>query len=478
MCCRFILVLIALFPLIIAGQEKALESLLSDSAMIFSSASLSIINTENNEIVFEYNPEKSLMPASTMKLISSSAALELLGPDYSFKTTLGYTGKINKHTGRLEGDLVIKGGGDPALGSSYFKEEYGNFIDRWINEIKSQGIKKIDGRIMADDSYYDYQPVPAMWLWEDIGNYYGAGACGLSVFDNTYEIHLSTSSEGSSPVIKEIVPKECECYLSSWLSAKGSTDNGYVFAAPYGKTGWISGTLPVNRDDFILKASITDPALILAAIIDNKLDSAGILTLDNPSTSRIEKKSFKEITPICEVFSPPLKKIIEVLNHESVNLFAEHLVKELGKVFNNSGSTSSGIDVIIKFLNDKGINTKGMFIEDGSGLSPVDAVNTRGLAMLLSQMKKEGKYFEDFYNSLPEGGKEGTLKKYFRDSVFESRLRAKSGSITRVRCYAGYIRTISGRELSFSIIINNYTGPSQKIITGIEEILKETILYK
>jgi D-alanyl-D-alanine carboxypeptidase/D-alanyl-D-alanine-endopeptidase (penicillin-binding protein 4) len=119
-----------------------------------------------------------------------------------------------------------------------------------------------------------------------------------------------------------------------------------------------------------------------------------------------------------------------------------------------------------------------MFIEDGSGLSPLNAINSEELVNLLRFMKRKGKYFSEYYSSLPEAGKEGTLKNYFRDPVFDSRLKAKSGSMTRVKNYAGYFTTVSGKNMIFSIIINNYTGTSQHIISGIEGIIKEIILYK
>ncbi len=182
-----------------------------------------------------------------------------------------------------------------------------------------------------------------------------------------------------------------------------------------------------------------------------------------------------EVTMIDEISSPPLSKIIEVLNHESVNLYAEHLVKEIGKVYRKSGSTEKGIQCITEFLTLSGIGTDGLFIEDGSGLSPLNAINSRGIVSLLYFMKTRGKHFGEFYSSLPDAGREGTLKKHFNDPVFESRLKAKSGSMTRVRSYAGYMTALSGKELIFCIIVNNFSGPSQEIISHIEEILKETI---
>ncbi len=461
------------------SQESSLETFLSDSSMMHASVSFYVANAENGETVMEYNPGKSLIPASVMKLITSAAALELLGPGYTFKTRIGYTGALNKHSGKLTGDIIIQGGGDPALGSKYFPDRYQDFLSNWVKEIAKLGIKKIDGRVITDDSYYDFLPVPAKWLWEDAGNYYGAGAYGLSVFDNTYEIHFKTSSDSSGLIIKEIVPNECRYEFKNWLVAAGKSDEGYIFAAPYSTNGWLAGTIPVNQEDFVLKASITDPPSLVAKMMNEKLETSGISVKGEPTTIRLEPEYLtKEVVPISETISPPLSDIIEVLNHESVNLYAEHLIKELGKKFRNNGSTAKGIEVIMDFLKDAGIKTDGMYIEDGSGLSPLNAINTRELVNMLVYMKSRGKHFAEYYSSFPDAGKEGTLKNCFMDQIFDSRLKAKSGSMTRVRSYAGYFTTVSGKNMIFSIIINNYTGASQNIISGIEGIIKEILLNK
>ncbi len=473
----FISIFLLWMPLLIYSQQRSFEHFIADSSMKHAAVSFCIIDSDSGNTIFEYNSGKSLIPASVMKLITSSAALELLGPDYTFRTIVGYTGTINKRTGKLDGDIIIKGGGDPVLGSQNFNEHYAGFIDTWINEIRRLGIRKINGRIITDDSYYDYLPIPAKWLWEDAGNYYGAGAYGLSVFDNTYEIHLKTTSDSSGQAITGIVPEECDFEFANWLVAAGTSDEGYVFAAPYSTNGWLAGTIPANTDDFILKASIADPPRLMARIADRELESAGITVSGEPSTTRLLQSAIQdEIHIITETTSPPLKDILEVLNHESVNLYAEHLLKELGKKFKRKGSTEAGIEVVYSFLTMAGIKTEGLFIEDGSGVSPLNALTSESVTRLLQYMRNKGKFYDVFWNSLPEAGKEGSLKNYFKDQTFESSMRAKSGSMTRVRNYAGYLKTASGKELIFSIIVNNYAGPARDIITGIEEILKETIL--
>jgi serine-type D-Ala-D-Ala carboxypeptidase/endopeptidase (penicillin-binding protein 4) len=472
----FFAVFLVFFCLGTFAQEKSSETFLVDSSLMHASVSLCVADAVTGAVSIDYNSGISLTPASVMKVITSAAALELLGPEYTFKTTVGYTGSLNKRTGKLKGNLIIHGGGDPSLGSKYFPVRNIDFISGWVSDIKKLGIKKITGRIISDDSYYDYLPVPSKWLWEDEGNYYGAGAYGLSIYDNTYEIHFKTLSDSTVPVVNEIFPAECIADLSNFLLSSGVSDEGYVFAAPYSKSGWLAGTIPVNQNDFVLKASITDPPLILAKMVTNKLKSVGITVSGEPTTIRLERKySSEKVAPITETVSPPLKEIISVLNHESVNLFAEHLIKELGKKFRNNGSTASGVEVILDFLSSSGLDINGMFIEDGSGLSPLNSINTRGLVSLLVYMKNKSRYFTEFYSSLPEAGKEGTLKNDFKDPIFSSRLKAKSGSMTRVRSYAGYLTTISGKKMVFSIIINNFSGSSKKITSEIEENLKELI---
>jgi serine-type D-Ala-D-Ala carboxypeptidase/endopeptidase (penicillin-binding protein 4) len=464
---------------IIYSQEKAVQLFLSDSSMIHASVSISIKDADNRETVKDYNSGKSLIPASVIKLITSGVALEMLGPQYHFRTIIGYTGSLNKRTGRLSGDVIIKGGGDPALGSKYFEDHYQDFLSRWVSEIKMTGIKRVDGKVITDDSYYDFLPVPSGWQWEDIGNYYGAGVYGLSVFDNSFQIQLQTSSENSPAIVSGINPKEYCFDFKNRLVASGTHDQGIIFAAPYSNYGWLTGTIPVNQKDFIIEGSNADPPLFFAGLLNEKLKASGIKIRDKPSTIRLEGKNLnEEVKEISGISSPPLSEIIKVLNHESVNLFAETLLKELGKKFRADGSTASGVEVVKEFLMNAGITADGMYQEDGSGLSPRNSITAEELTNFLIYMKNKGKYFTEYLESLPEAGKDGTLKSYFTDPVFEGRMNAKSGSMKRVRCYAGYFTTNSNRNMVFSILVNNFTGSSQKIISGIEEIIKEIILYK
>jgi len=457
------------------SQQRSLKKLLTDSLMTHASVSVSIIDGTDGSTIMDYNSEKSLVPASIMKLVTTACALEVLGPSHTFKTSLAYTGSIDKNTGTLDGNIVITGGGDPSLGSEVFKEYYKGFPDNWISGISALGIRRITGRVISDDSYFDFEPVPPKWMWEDLGNYYGAGAYGLSIYDNTYRIHINTLKNSKLPGVTGIFPPEASADLTNRLTVNSGSDSGYVFSAPYGNSGWISGSIPGNEPDFVLKVSVNDPPLLAAKLLTSRLMAAGITVEGEPSTIRtLRDTTLGERVVILLTTSPSLDRLIEQLNHESVNLYAEHLVKEIGKVFEKTGSTVAGIDFINKYLADSvGITPGGIIMNDGSGLSPADRIDSKDLTALLFYMKHRGRYFNEFYSSLPEGGKNGTLRSWFMEPVFRSTLRAKSGSMTRVRSYAGYLTAKSGKELIFSIIINNYNGPSQGAVTAIEDILRE-----
>lgn len=463
--------------LVLSAQSQKFELFLSDSLMTNAAVSFFVEDTDSGKVLMSHNPKMSLIPASAMKLVTSAVALELLGPEYTFKTILGYTGSLNRRSGRLDGNIIIKGGGDPALGSEYFKDHYRDFINSWVEEIKRAGIRKIRGRIVTDDSYFDYEPVPPRWLWEDLGTYYGAGVYGLSVFDNSCRIRVKSSPDSSRVEIIGITPELHDYTFTNKLSASGKKENWYVFSAPYSRSGWFSGTIPASNEEIIIDAAITDPPLLIASILHEKLESEGIDISEEPVTIRIEPDILTgDLTLLTETVSPMLSSIADVLNKESVNLYAEHLVKELGKRYENSGTTAAGVRVIRDFLGNVGIDTTGFFIEDGSGLSSRNGVNSESLVKLLIYMRTSGKSYDLFYSSLPDAGRSGTLAQYFTDPVFDSNLKAKSGSMTRVRCYAGYFTTGSGRHLAFSILINNFQGSSGPVIKNIEEILKEIII--
>jgi D-alanyl-D-alanine carboxypeptidase/D-alanyl-D-alanine-endopeptidase (penicillin-binding protein 4) len=428
-----------------------------------------VADLETGKTMFEMNSNKLFIPASVLKLVTSAAALEILGPDYRFKTSVGYSGKIIN--GTLKGDLIIIGGGDPALGSEYFKDRYfaPHFLETWAKQIRAAGIKRIDGNLVLDGSLYDSQKIPRTWIWEDMGNYYGAGTSALTIYDNQFRISFRSPEIAGLPTeMISVYPKVNGLHFQNEvLSSDMNSDQAYVFGSPIDGTRIIRGTIPKNRRAFTIKASNPFPENLLAEEFVHFLAREGVFL---SGQIVFEKEIISEFNQVYVTESPTLAEIVKVLNFESVNLFAEHLVKQIAAETTGIGSLEPGLKIISEFWENNGLNTLQIFMEDGSGLSHFNAVSPAFLTSVLRYMANTSKNSASFSESLPTAG-QGTLYHFNSQNFPGKMLRAKSGSMTRVRCYVGYIQSISGHNLSFSIMVNHFSGSHQKLISELEKLL-------
>lgn len=418
--------------------------------------------------LFELNADELFIPASVLKVVTSAAALEMLGADYRFFTRIGYTGKIEN--GILKGDLIVRGGGDPSLGSEYFRNHYFNphFLETWVQYIQAAGIRKVEGNLIMNTSIYDRENIPPTWIWEDMGNYYGAGANALTVYDNQLRIRFrSPEKPGHLTEITSVYPViDGINFKNEVLSSDISRDLAYVFGSPIDGSRVIRGTIPKNRTSFTIKASNPFPAKLFADDFINRLAHAGVFI--SGKTIENDMKPI-EFNPIYELESPALAEIIKVLNHESVNLIAEHLVKQIGFEKTGQGSRDSGLKQIALFWKNAGLNTEQLIMEDGSGLSHLNAVSPKFLTEVLRFMS-ESENSVVFSESLPAAG-QGTLH-YFNAGVLPAnQFRAKSGTLTRVRCFTGILHAKSGKEIFFSIMLNYFSGSSPKLNRELEKLL-------
>ncbi len=457
----------------LSGQEKALDAMLGDTTLTGTSYSICYADAVTGEVIFSYDADRNLASASVMKLYPTSVSLSLLGSDYRFATEIYMTGRFNKRKGVLDGDVVIRGGGDPSLGSEYFKDHYGDVTAGWVSALSAAGLRRVKGRVAASQSIYDQNPAPGGWSWGDLGNYYGAGVYDINFNDNEYNIFITGFSEGSTAVIDSVEQYGRDIHITSHLTSSGKSDNGDVYCAPYSNTAWISGTVPADSS-FFLKASLPDPPLTLARLLDNKMRDAGIKIDGSPAASRVILAN-EGMIPVCVTLSPTLGEIIKVTNHESVNLYAELLRKHLGYAIGGEGSFSAGGDVIYRFLDSIGCEPYEARMLDGSGLSPNNNISALMTVRLLVHMYN-GKDSSVFISTLPAAGVSGTMKNYFRADVFKERIVAKTGSIGSVRSFAGYVTTASGRRLAFTMIANGFTVPWRKVTNGMENIMEEVIL--
>jgi D-alanyl-D-alanine carboxypeptidase/D-alanyl-D-alanine-endopeptidase (penicillin-binding protein 4) len=458
----------------ISGQEAVLESILADTTLAGTSYSICFADAVTGEVVFGFDANRNLASASVMKLYPTAVSLSLLGADYCFTTGVFMSGRFNSRKGVLYGDVVILGGGDPALGSGYFADHYGDVPARWAETLAAAGLRKVTGRVAAAESIYDHNPVPGGWSWADLGNYYGAGVYDLNYNDNKFNIYVTGFSEGTAAVIDSTDQYGRDIQIENYLTSSGKSDNGYVYNAPYSTNAWISGSVPADSS-MVLRASLPDPPFTVVNQLNKALQQAGIKVKNSPVRERVSLKRESSNPPVCVTLSPPLSEIIKTTNHESVNLYAEALRKYLGQALEGSGSFSAGSTVIRNFLDSAGCEPYEAVILDGSGLSPNNNISALMTTRLLVHMYKSSNS-EVFRASLPEAGVSGTMRSYFRNELFRGRVIAKTGSIGSVRSFAGYITTQSGRTLAFTMIANGFTVPWRQVTNNLERIAGEIIV--
>lgn len=438
---------------------EAVKLFEADPQMKYAIFSLHVVDAGTGKTVYEHNSNVGLAPASTQKLFTSAAVFELLGKDYRYKTVIGYNGKIEG--GVLKGDLHINGYGDPTLGSWRWKETKPDSILYKITAIlKTKKIDKISGRILLNDSAFSIQPIPGGWIWDDIGNYYGAGCWGINWRENQYDLTLKPGkAEGEPTTVAGTAPElQAEGLLNLITTGKkGSGDNGYIYRAPYSNNGFTQGTVPPG-ESFSISGSLSNPPLQFSRELESVFIEQKI-KLEGPSKVYIEKAFNERNWPAMQqqiglLLSPPLDSINYWFLRRSINLYGEALVKTLAYEKEGLGSTEKGVEQVRNFWQQQGIDKGAIHIMDGSGLSPQNRVTTGALVQVL-QYAKTRPWYASFYNCLPE----------------YNGMKMKSGSIGGARSFAGYHMAKDGKEYTYAIIVNNYDGSSGEAVKKMYRVL-------
>lgn len=427
-----------------------------------------VLDPISGQALFEHHADQMFIPASVLKLVTTSSAIYLLDTSFRFNTWLKTSGSIDKN-GTLNGDIIIEGGGDPSLASPYFENIPGldSLFGIWLGAIKNQGIKSVNGQIIADPRIFDNQIVPPHWGDDDTGNYYGAGASGLSFHENFYTLFFKASLKKGSPasVVYTYPPLESVTFDNQVTTGpKNSGDNVIIYGKPYENNRLLTGTIPAQTDSFAVKGSIPDPAALMAELFHAYLTNQGISVSNMPMVIRDadpQKNTPEDCNAIFRVQSPSLHCILDRTNKKSVNTFAENLLKMMGYKYLNSGSFTSGIQIIRAFWQQRGVDVSGLEMHDGSGLSRLNRISPRFLSQLLLWVYKDPIIFPYFQSTLSVSGEAGTLEKRFSDKA-KGLIHAKSGYMKGVRAFAGYVKTQNGQDLIFVLMANHSNGiPAQ-----------------
>ncbi|MDP2388301.1 MAG: D-alanyl-D-alanine carboxypeptidase/D-alanyl-D-alanine-endopeptidase [Bacteroidota bacterium] len=480
---RFVFAILLFISFSIAAQEKAgvdkinaiLTEYKNDVQLKPAIVSFCVLNAKTGDQLIENNSKLAMTPASTLKIITTASALGMLGAGYRYETKLMVDGIFDSVTGILNGNLIIKGSGDPTLNSEYFKkkDDTSELVDEWANALKLKGVKQITGRIIADNTCFDNN-VPGNWIWSDMGNYFGAPPNGLSYNDNKIKLYFKTGAKtGDSTKVVKQVPEVPGLVFNNKITTGGKDDNAYVYGAPGQKERLMTGTIPANKSAYEVEIAMPDPAWYCMYALDKALLKAGVSTTGMLETAKESMK--QEMQVLHSHKSPALSSIVYQTNLHSNNLFAETLLKTIALKKTGYGSIYSAIDIVLNYWKGRGVDVEGFFMSDGSGLSRSNGISTFQQATILSKIYRDNSMYKTFNASLPVAGKSGSLASLCKGTFAENNMRAKSGYITRARGYAGYVKTKKGTELSFSVLFNNYNCSPSEAKLKIEKFLEALV---
>ena len=456
------------------SKLKVLDEMI-ESADCGASWSVEIRNLTDETIIYQLNKDKCLISASNVKLFTTAAALHALGPDFKFRTTLFQRGAADSN-GVLQGDLIVIGEGDPAFCDNF--AEPGMIFLEWGEFLARSGITGIAGSLIALDTLFAEDHYPASWEWGDLAYSFAVPVNSLNFNENCYSVSLYLVSDDSMNI--EMFPPRRGMEFQTGISITPFSSSKIVWSWEDHDLLHLKGTISA-ADTVSLSIPADNPEMLFIESLEAGLLSAGIEY--NGANNRYAVSSdsidLSEVKVLLEHESPSLAEIVYETNRESINLFAESVLRIMGIKICSDASIKSSLSAVDSILADMGLNTGSFSLADGSGLSrhnwiPASSVND------LLKFAYYSDFSEYFIESLPEYG-EGTLEKrelgldlHDLPASTDISVRAKTGSMTRVRALSGYI-FLNDTVLSFSIICNNYSCPSTEI-EGMMDLVLELVI--
>jgi D-alanyl-D-alanine carboxypeptidase/D-alanyl-D-alanine-endopeptidase (penicillin-binding protein 4) len=435
--------------------QIAYQKFENDSQLSNAISSLYVINAKSGEVIFDRNSKVGLATASTLKVVTAATAYELLGRDFKYKTEFGF---VKNDT--LNDPVFIRGYGDPTLGSfRYASTKPEKIMGLFRQKLKENG-KVFGSFLQVDHSAFETQLISDGWIWQDIGNYYGAGAGGFNWRENQYDLTLKSSSKIGEPVDIVAVNDEKEnLYFRNELksAAKGTGDNAYIYLPVGGQEAFLRGTIPVDESRFTISGAAFDPASYFTADFNKYFKGQNKDSRwKNVQAGYLTKKITNPATVLYTHYSPSLDSIIYWFLKKSINLYGEALTKTFAYQKNGFGETGKGVFITKNFWKEKGIPSTELNIVDGSGLSPLNRVTTHAQVMVLKYAKNQS-WFNGYYEAFPE----------------YNGMKMKSGTINGVKGFCGYQKSKDGNEYIFSFLVNNYNGSSSSLVQKMYKVLDE-----
>lgn len=436
---------------------------------------IKVVSLDDGETIFEHNAERLLIPASNAKLFTGAVALDRLGTQFRFRTSLYSTGAISGG-GTLRDDLIVYGRGDPTFGAHFNEGDYRKSLYPVCLALKAAGVKRVTGAIVGDESYFRGPPLGYGWTWDDLQEYYGAETSALTVDDNTIDIAITPGKRLGEPC-RIVVKPETRLLTIINGTATGAPDSPrrIKLHRPVGKnTVYLDGSLPLGSEAHTGSVAIHKPAELFIeqlarSLKERKIGVSGKTRTIDWRGRLLEPLDTAGLKEMAFIESRPFPEILNAMMKRSQNLYAQLLLLQVGEMAIRTGaqggkeldpafvptSEAAGLTELAAFLGKAGIPEGDVLLQEGSGLTRACLIKPGATVALLKHMRAHPSAAE-FRDSLPVAGVDGTLRHRMKGTAAEGNLRAKTGTLRYVYTLSGYVDTAAGEPLAFSIMLNNY----------------------
>lgn len=427
----------------------AMKEFNSDEQLQFAMASLYVVEANSGEVVFDQNSQIGMAPASTEKIVTAATALEVLGKNYRYQT------KVNLLTANGKNYLYIQPSGDPTLGSWRWEDTKELvFLNKIKEALIKKGIKRLEA-VIIEGKDSDYDRIPDGWIWEDVGNYYGAAALSLNWRENQFDVILKSGAKiGDAVSVVKTEPHQYDYKIVSkaTAAAKESGDNSYLYYPSLGRNnGLLVGTIPLGNNSFKISGSMYDPKHQFVQTIIHHLKGQ-VVVQSNAMCSNVPPAATTEVLFVQE--SPELSSIVYWFLRKSINLYGEALLRSIALKEKKSADPEQGIEYMSHFWSSRGIHQEELHVYDGSGLSPQNRITANAQVKVLQYAKTQS-WYKEFLEGMP----------------LYNEMKMKSGTINRVKGYTGYHTSKNGKEYIFSMLINNYHGSEYALVRKMYRVL-------
>jgi D-alanyl-D-alanine carboxypeptidase/D-alanyl-D-alanine-endopeptidase (penicillin-binding protein 4) len=412
--------------------------------------------------VARHAADRYFVPASNLKLVVAATALERLGPDYAWRTSVYGTAPVGSG-GTLDGDLVLYGRGDPNL-SGRFAPSITAIFEALADSLAARGLTRVTGSLLADESLWDADYVRGDWAGYDLLWWYAAPVGALGFNDNAIDVHIRPGGRvGDPPVVSAEPPSAFYSIENRAVTAPAGSRSTFDLTREPGTNRVIAyGSLPLDAEAATEYFAVVDPAGWAATAFREALARRGIAvegpvrTVSRPADSPV---GTGDTVALAAHVGPPLARVVEAVLGRSQNWHAEQLLKTIGREVEGEGSWRAGLAVERRTLAELGVDTTAFLLKDASGLSSANLVTPEAVVALLAAMRGRPGW-PLFRAALPVAAESGSLRRRFAGTPAASRVRAKTGYIENVYSLSGFLTTLSGRDYAFSVIVNQTAGES------------------